>query len=113
MSETQKTLGGEFQPNAERYRKAAEPHESPEAANEALAAFYEAVGELRVKHRMRDVLVICSVALVEADGTEACGMSTIGYGSQHVWESMAAYAYGRERSNRETRTRELMTGKAD
>ena len=100
---------GDFEPNPKRYREAAEPHASPEAADEATRAFFDAVGELRLKYHIRDLLMIWGVGVVETDGNEHVAMGISGFGHQSLWESMAAFAYGKEKEAREARIRELLS----
>ncbi len=108
MAEDQKTLDG-FVPNAKRYREASEPHKSKTAANEALAVFIEELNELRVKHRIKDLLLVYGVSVLDADGNESVAMGTAGFGNQTFWESMAAFAFGHEQTKREQRIRELLS----
>lgn len=109
MSEEHKKPGGEFEPNPARYRKAAEPHASPEAASEAVEAFFDEVAELRVKYKIRDLLMVYGLCFTERDGSKTTSLGVSGFGNQTLWESMAAFAYGREKAARETRIRQLLS----
>ena len=109
MSEKHEKPSGEFEPDPARYRKASEPHTSPEAADEAVGAFLGDVAELRVKHKIRDLLIVYGLCLIERDGSETSGVGISGFGNQSLWESMAACAYGREKAARETRIRHLLS----
>ena len=69
MPDKQQPLPGGFEPDPARYRKAAEPHESRQDAENALKAFYNELSELRVKYRIKDILftlalLACIVAFV-------------------------------------------------
>ena len=107
MTDDQKPLDG-FEPNAQRYREASEPHKSEEAANEALEAFFHELSELRVKHHVKDLLLIYGVAVEDADGQEYAAMGTTGFGNQTLWESMAAFAFGQEKAKRQARLGKLL-----
>lgn len=109
----QQLLSGEFEPNWKRYRKASEPHASMDAAEKAMQAFFDEVAELRVKHQIRDVLLICNVCLIEKDDTETVASGTIGFGTQSLFESMAACAYGTEKARNEERIRRLLSSKCE
>jgi len=50
----------EFNPNPERYKIASEPHESADAAEAALDAFFTALGELREKHHVPEVVIVAA-----------------------------------------------------
>ena len=107
MTEKQKPLDG-FVPDCERYREASEPHPSVEAAEEAVKAFFDEVGALRVKYHMKDLLLVWGVAVIDPDGVEMASMGLSGFGNQALWESMAAFAYGVEKTNRAKRIGELL-----
>lgn len=106
----QQSLGDEFVMDAERYRKCSEPHESPEAAAEAIARFFDELSALRVKYRIRDLYVIYNVIIKESDGTETVGTSTVGLGMQNLFESMTACAYGLEKQKKEETIRKMLAG---
>lgn len=100
---------GGFEPDPKRYREAAEPHPSPEAAEQAAKDFGDAVIKLRGQYRITDLLVIYTIGLTEADGNEERAMGIFAAGSQDAWESMAAYAYGKEEAARKARIRKLLS----
>jgi hypothetical protein len=110
MAKTQKPLGEEFQPNAKRYREASEPHESPAAAQKAIQAFYDELAELRVKYRIRDLYVIYNASVIEESGEETAATGMTGFGTQSLWESMVACAYGVEKQKKESLIRKLLAG---
>lgn len=107
MTEKQKPLDG-FIPDHKRYREASEPHASVEAAKEAVQAFFEDVGELRVKHHIKDLLLVWGVTLVDPEGEEISSMGLSGFGTQSMWESMAAFAYGVEKARHVERIGKLL-----
>ena len=109
----QKTLGGEFDPDPARYRKASEPHESMAAAEESLAAFHEELAELRTKHHIKDLYVVYNVAVFEENGTETVHTAVNGYGDQSRWEAMAATAYGFEKASHDRAIRQMLAGKTE
>jgi len=107
MADQQQSLPGGFEPDLKRYRQASEPHSTRADAEAAAKAFYDDLAELRVKHRIRDVLVVYSVSFEEND-QELSSFGLTGFGNQTLWESMAAFAYGSEKRSRETRIAELL-----
>jgi len=108
----QKTLSGEFEQDMARYRKASEPHKSPEEAQTALDAFCKEVGELRVKYQVRDLYAICSASLLEEDGSESAASTTFGFGTQSMWLPMIAAAYGIEKQKNDAMIRTLLANGA-
>ena len=106
----QESLGG-FEPDAARYRKASEPHESSEAASKAIKAFYDEVSELRVKYKMRDLFLIWTVCEIDENGDEVVSVGSSGFGNQSMWLSMVATAYGALREKHETLMKRLISGK--
>ena len=99
-----------FEPNMKRYRQAAEPHESNAAAEIAITAFYAELGELRVKHKIKDLLVVYGVNVLDENGDEGCKMGTTAFGTQSLFESMAAMAYGVHKERNAAMMRELLKG---
>ena len=103
----QKELG-EFENNLDRYRKAGEPHTSPAAAETAIRAFYDELSELRVKHKIKDLYVIYNIAVIEKDGKETALSGMTGFGTQSLWVSMTACAFGAEKASHERTIRRLL-----
>lgn len=98
----------EFVSDPERYRRASVPHESPAKAQGALDAFCDELSALRLKYRIRDLYAICNVGVVESDGSETTMHGTTGFGSQSLWASMTAYAFGKEKALQEKKLRDLV-----
>ena len=99
---------GEFQPNAARYREASQPHESIEAANKALEAFYADLGVLRLKYKIADAYVVLRINLIEEDGQETSAGSATGYGNKSQWALMLASAFGVEKEKLESTLRKAI-----
>jgi hypothetical protein len=91
------------------YRKVSEPHETPKAANEALTAFYEEVGELRKKHRIAQVLVVCETNVMYESG-EGAALTHMQYGDALKGVPLAAYAYGQLKSEQLEMINTLLAG---
>ncbi len=108
MPDKQPPLPGGFKPDPKRYRQASEPHPSRQAAEEAVNAFYDELSELRVKHRIRDMLVVYSVSFEEKDGQESASFGNTGFGNPSLWESMAAFVYGVEKRRREENISQML-----
>lgn len=90
------------------YAKMAVPFKDSEAANKAITAFYAELLEIREKHRMMDVLCVIRVAV-----GGGIGMTHSAIGAESCMESLAAYAYGATRANRERQIHDLMGGKTE
>lgn len=85
-----------FKNDLELHRKMREPFESVDAANKALAAFHEELGELRKKHKMTNLLaIIGSSYVVPPEGDEPADEAQFLYpmffGNLGEAEPMAAY----------------------
>ena len=109
MAEKKQKQLGDFEENQSRYRKASEPHESPKAAKEAIAEFYDELSALRVKYQIKDLYVIYNVALLEENGEETCATGTTGFGTQSLWVAMTACAYGAEKAHHERNIRRMLS----
>jgi len=75
------------------YRRLSEPFPSPDACNAAIDAFMEEVGAARVRHGIRDVLVIVAGSVTYPDG-EAEYMTSGGMGDSTRQPVLAAHALG-------------------
>ena len=84
-----------------RYRQLSEPFASPEAANKAIEAFFEELGELRVKHRLPDIYCIIAGNVLYPDGNEGEVYTTVSYGDTTKREPMAAWGLGHESARRQ------------
>jgi len=92
------TLPG-LSPNPKRFREMLEPYESPEAAEQCLTEFFQAVEQLRVDFKVAEVLVVvrANVAYPQAEHDEQDEGAVLTYshfGDQLHAESMAAWAFG-------------------
>lgn len=87
-----------------------EPFDGPDAANDALAAFYEDVRVARLKHRIADCTVVCAVNVRYEDG-EGVAMAHTHNGDQIKAESLLAYAFGKEQAWRREYIARLASGK--
>jgi len=76
------------------YREMLVPHESIEAANEALSAFHADLREIRKKHRIAEVNFIAKVLYVTADGDESEGAAPMHIGDPLHAGHMSAFAAG-------------------
>lgn len=108
MTDTQQKLSDEFESDAARFRKASEPHESPEVGEKTMKEFRREVGELRLKYQVRDILMSYDFGVIEKDGTETVMSSTIGLGSQMMFLPMAACLYGIEKDAHDRLIRKLV-----
>lgn len=88
--------------DGETYRRLCEPFPNVEAANAAAKAFMDELYELRVKHRIRDVLIAVEVTITYEDG-EGCPIMYGYYGDTDNAEKVAAYTFGRLQGDRQER----------
>jgi hypothetical protein len=93
--------------NADVYREMSEPFESLEAADAALAAFDKELRELRVKHKITDVLCVTHFNTL-INGKEQEHFATSLVGSVLMGEGMAAYAFGSEKARARQRIARLL-----
>jgi hypothetical protein len=95
----------------ENYYQMSEPFESSQQADEALSNFFKELGELRKKHKMRDVFVVVFDSTKYEDGIIGEFMTTHQYGSSLNGLPMTAYAYGQEQATHKERINKLLTQK--
>lgn len=76
------------------YRQMQEPHESADAAQAALTAFLEDLGELRKKHRIAEVLTCPTVRFIDKGDFESEAIVPHFYGDNSHAEVSAAFALG-------------------
>ena len=90
------------------YRALLEPFASAEEANDALNGFWDELYALRNKYELPDVYVVVSAKVTNDEGAEGDTFCAMHAGSELVRESMAAWAFGYEVSQRQGRLRGLM-----
>ena len=95
----------QIKPDPKLYREMAVPFPSPEAANEAHEAFFTELGELRKKHKIRDLYCTVAGSAVYEDGEEGDFVTSCFFGNQLAAESLCAWALGHETA----RARESVT----
>lgn len=99
MATQRNLLDGEA--NLANYREMSKPHESNDALNDAILAFYKEVYELRNKYKLQDVFVIVMAGSL-VDGEEQVGMSRYHAGDVANSLKMAAWAFGAEQELHES-----------
>lgn len=101
MEEKQNSLPG-FRSDPALYREMSIPHASSEALNEALQKFFDEIGELRKKHKMRDVFICVQCGYVAQDGTEEIDAAAHhGMGDSARHEALLAFALGQVQGERQ------------
>jgi hypothetical protein len=70
------------------------PHESIDAANDALSAFADDLRELRKKHRIAEVNFSARARWVSSDGTESDGIAPMHIGDLAHAVEMSSHAAG-------------------
>jgi hypothetical protein len=94
----------------ENYRKNSVPFDGPDAANDAVKAFYTEVEAARNRHRIADVAV--AIALnVKYENGEGIAMTHAAFGDCFKTESLLAYALGVEQADGRQRLATLLKGK--
>ena len=86
--------------DANTYAKMSVPHESPEIANEKIAAFLEAVSKARKEFNISDVLIAVRDSAVYEGGEVGEFITSTQIGNQLYGEPMAAYLYGKMQAER-------------
>lgn len=76
------------------YSKMCIPHESEDAANKAILAFYEKVEQARNQHKISDVLIVIEDNVRYTDGSVGRVMTHAHLGFTLKALPMAAYAFG-------------------
>lgn len=77
------------------YRRMSEPFADKDEAHAATVAFFEELGELREKHRIRDVYVIMGFSWMDED-EELESILPMQYGDASKGPLLTAFAYGVE-----------------
>ena len=93
------------------YRRLCEPHDSVEAANADMRAFVEAISELREKHRIPEVVLICEVVAIR-DGGEVIVQTGMEWGDMAHHEMMVARALGQIQGERQQRISDALRARA-
>jgi hypothetical protein len=96
--------------NPAAYREASQPHESYDAATEAMTDFLKEVGELRLKHRLANVVTIIQANALDEDGEEGETAAMHSYGDQLRVEGLCAFGYGQAIRDRQTSIGRLLKG---
>ena len=91
--DAQEPLPG-FKIDPARYRDMSVPHPSMEALNQALKEFQEELSALRVKHKLRDLLVIIQSPYLSVDGEEIDAAIHLGFGDAMKHEAQLAFTLG-------------------
>ena len=94
----------------ENYRQLSQPFESLDAADKAVQSFFSEVSELRKKHKITNLYLIVGSS-VTTDTGEPEFLTTRHFGDSLKRESMVAYAFGQEQSERQELIGKLLSGK--
>ncbi len=98
------------------YREMCQPHASRDAANDAIQAFFNDLGELRKKHKIRDVLCVladtCMYEPEEGEAVPAEGEFIIdcSFGSTMMREVLAAWIFGVTQEQRRELVNKIANG---
>lgn len=95
--------------NPSLYRELSVPFAGPEQADAALSAFYTELYELRVKHRVQDVLIVVQASVKYPDEDEGEVCSCVHFGKDDNAENLAAYALGYLGAQRQERTAKMLS----
>ncbi len=93
------------------YRKMSEPHESQDAGNDAVMAFFKGVAELRKQHRIKDVVMVATVAVDygSGTGTEAEMMADFMIGNQMAGPILSAWLHAQMKKSQDELIQKLTT----
>lgn len=100
MSDQNEETRPEVTQNPSLYHQLSEPFASLDACNEAFLAFQRELYDLRKKHRIRDLTVICEAAIVQ-DGDVGDVRVCSHFGSSLRKLPALAFAYGEARAEQE------------
>ncbi len=89
------------------YRKMSEPLASPQVANQALQAFFEAVEKARKEHHIMDVHIIVKINIMNGE-SEGAAMSSAHFGNTLEGAPMCAWGLGQEQASFENSLREYV-----
>lgn len=92
------------------YAKMSVPFENADAANEALAKFFEEIDGIRKKYKIPDVLIVTKGDIVCEEGTGSF-MQYSNFGNSVNILPMAAYVYGRAEQEHKEIIYKLLAGK--
>lgn len=92
----------------ENYRAMCVPHESQAAAEAALAAFLTELGELRKKHRIRDLTTVLEVSALSANGREGHYLVSHHHGDILRMVEISARAFARAQKDHEQTIAEIL-----
>jgi hypothetical protein len=95
--------------NPKLFREMSEPFASKEEAREAADAFQEELGELRKKHKIRDVLYVCAFSTIGDNGEEYDSILQGHMGNSLIQEQLAAYALGTIQAERQEMIGQLLS----
>lgn len=95
----------------ENYLKMSEPFETIDSANEALANFFEEISEIRKKHKVADVLIVCKGSVKYEDGEIGDFINFSHYGNSLNQLPMAAFVYGQTSQDQKEMVNKLLAGK--
>lgn len=91
------------------YRKLNEPFPTLKEANDSLEKFWQGVYALRVECRIPDLYMIVGFNAVGSQGDEGYMMGILHAGDELKRESMVAYAFGKEQSDRQSNIARLVS----
>ena len=95
----------------EAYDQRRTPHESADAANEAIRAFFKDVREAATKHQICDAACVCAVRIKYEDRGIGDAVSSIHIGDSLREEQMLAWALGHASAGRREKMAQLLAGK--
>lgn len=105
MSDEQKELPGiqRGKHAPDNYRALCEPFPNKSAAEQAVTEFWEALYELRNKHRLADVTAVIAFNVLSDEGEEGQMMISMHAGNELMQEPMLAKAFGNAQAQRQDR----------
>lgn len=97
-------------PNPKRFREMQEPHESSEVMAKSFDEFFKVVEAARLKFRVAEVEIVAVMKALTDGGQEGEAMLRMHLGDPLRAESMAAFAYGTLKREREEMIATLLSG---
>lgn len=80
------------------YRELSQPFQGMDLANAALHSFADDLEQLRIKHKIQEVVCLCQVPVLDASGEEGVSTVSLSFGDPLEHISMVARELGAKKA---------------
>ncbi len=80
------------------YRELSKPFQGIDLADAALRSFADGLEQLRIKHKIQDVVCLCQVPVLDASGDEGVSMVSLSFGDPIEHLTMVARELGAKKA---------------